>query len=306
MKYVKQIFLCLISLLFSLLLIACTSKIYEEDIFSPCKKFDAETQRNELGSCYKNVVKNLPKDFDCNSLKSTDSKNFCYITFAKINSDDKWCRLASGKYKAICISEVSLSSTDAKICDQLSGNDKNGCLSNVYTNQALNTSDSSPCYKLKSGRYKCLTSISVLLKNLSLCDDIDKEYTEKDYPLAGARIPRYVCKEWVVKQIAIGSNDVSICNEFKFESGKYLESWVPKALCIEGAATCNKNEKLCDSLNGTEITECKRQVGQITNPDSIPFRDENQKKMWEEEQKNKNNLNCSSREAVIENIRRVI
>lgn len=168
----------------------------------------------------------------------------------------KTCNELSGKYKDICINEVSEVSTDPSICQK--GNE--GCLVNVYTNLVIQTKDPSYCYNL-SARYKCLTAAAVILKDQKLCDDIDVGLTEKDYPLAGDRTPKYVCKEWVVRQIAIDSNDVTACNEFEFKGGKYSEPRVSKGICIDGAAQCNKNDKLCDSHDNEEYKEsCKNSI----------------------------------------------
>jgi len=252
----------IILLLIVLLLVGCKQAI-EDPIFKECLEL-----KEDIGKCVENKIVNLPKDFDCKTIKTNELRAYCYGYFAKVNKDEKLCDNIEGRYKSVCLLELSEVSTNPKICDELGRNDKTNCLSNVYTNLAVETRDPSPCYNLESDfRYKCITTIAIILKNQSLCNDIDKERTEKDYPLAGARIPRYVCKEWVVKQIAIDTNDVSICNEFEFKGNKYLEAKVPKGLCIDGAAQCNKNEKLCEAHDNMEYKEsCKNSVSGVQLP----------------------------------------
>ena len=241
MKIIPIVFLATV-----LLLIGC-KQVIEDPIFKECIK------SSDVGKCVEKKIAELPKDFDCKTIQTEELRAYCYGYFAKLNKDTELCKNLQGKYRNICVSEVSEVSTDPKICDELGRNDKITCLSNVYTNLAVETHDSSPCYNLESDfRYKCITTMAVVLKNQSICNDIA--------PIPeGLRSPQYVCKEWAVKQIAIASNDVSICKEFKFEGNQYLEARIPKALCIEQAARCNKNEKLCESLD-EGVEECKRSI----------------------------------------------
>ncbi|MEK6983351.1 MAG: hypothetical protein AABX33_02160 [Nanoarchaeota archaeon] len=242
-----------------LLLVGC-KQVLEDPLFKDCLEL-----KNDMGNCVEKKIAELPRDFDCETIKNEEAKAYCYGYFAKANKDDKLCSNIKGKYQALCLMELSEVSTSDKICDELDNNDKTNCLSNVYTNLAVETNSPSPCYNLESDfRYKCITTMAIILRNQSLCSDIDKERAEQDYILTGSRIPRYVCQEWVVGQVAIDGNDVSVCNEFEFKGNKYLDAKVPKGKCVDVAAQCNKNEKLCEAHDNEEYKEsCKNSVSGV-------------------------------------------
>lgn len=231
----------------------------------------------EKQKCFQDVISNLPKDFDCAPIRDNTIKGHCYLRFAVQNNDKKSCDNAGGDFKSACYLQLAKNNNDVSLCDKVKWNYKTECISQVDTKIAVETNDSSVCNRLPSD-FRCLSTMGVILRNLSLCDGIDPGLTEKDYPLAGARIPKYVCKEFVIKQIAIDANDVNICNTFKFEGGKYMDSWVPKARCIEEVAFCNMNENACESLRGlskeydeSEINACKsRAIATIPN---VPLRE---------------------------------
>jgi hypothetical protein len=178
----------------------------------------------------------------CSNLEGEEWSICASEIFADMTVDD--CEIFHNEeFRLDCYLHFSKESFDLGICNNVLEENEAQCSINVHTNIAVSQNDSTVCNNLTAGlRFSCVTTVALILKDLNLCEPIGQDSL------------RYQCKESIVKQIAIDSNDVSICNEFEFQSNKYLESWVPRTRCIERAAFCNMNENLC------ETSDCVRKV----------------------------------------------
>ena len=106
---------------------------------------------------------------------------------------------------------------------------------------------------LSGNKSLCIANVAINSHDIELCNLIDKNSQSR-------------CRRLTVSQTAIDKNDVTACLQFNFEGNTYaVKSWLQKASCIETAASCNKNESLCDYLAGIpeykdQIQECKQRI----------------------------------------------
>lgn len=261
-----------------------------------CAKLEENEDGTRIDRCYKTMAREKAKPEICDLIdKNRDEREYC-LQYAGIAALDPSACIKitdDSNKKDNCYSGVAVGKNDPELCTKLK-NDYN--LNECVTKVSINKGDTEPCELYSSssdGATKCITSVAGKLDDVSLCDKVVPEDTNKCV-LSVAIINKKATycaeiydsnldiqvrlRDSCYDQVAANKDDPTVCERIQtlekneecytmFAKNRMDASFCTKIekagtrdKCIHNVAVTYKNETVCASLEGSLKESCLKSI----------------------------------------------